>query len=179
MATHDSLTGLPNRLLLSDRFTVALALSRRTRNRLAVLMLDLDRFKAVNDSLGHGVGDQLLKAVGKRLVSTVRKSDTIARVGGDEFVVVLPQISQADEAAKLAQRILEVFREPFVCDSHRLHITTSIGVAVYPEHGEDIENLLKNADTAMYCAKEQGRNIYKLYDGEAVTLLAKQARVRA
>jgi diguanylate cyclase (GGDEF)-like protein/PAS domain S-box-containing protein len=179
MATHDSLTGLPNRLLLSDRFTVALALSRRTRNRLAILMLDLDRFKAVNDSLGHGVGDQLLKAVGKRLVNTMRKSDTIARVGGDEFVVVLPQISQADEAAKLAQRILEAFREPFVCDSHRLHITTSIGVAVYPEHGEDIESLLKNADTAMYWAKEQGRSIYKLYDAEAFTLLTEKARVRA
>jgi diguanylate cyclase (GGDEF)-like protein/PAS domain S-box-containing protein len=179
MATHDSLTGLPNRVLLSDRFMIALALSRRTRNRLAVLMLDLDRFKAVNDSLGHDVGDQLLKAVGKRLLSTMRKSDTIARIGGDEFVLVLPQISQVNEAAKLSQRILEAFREPFVCDDRRLHITTSIGVAVYPEHGEDIESLLKNADTAMYRAKEQGRNIYKLYDGEALTLLAKQARVRA
>jgi diguanylate cyclase (GGDEF)-like protein/PAS domain S-box-containing protein len=174
MATHDSLTGLPNRILLSDRFTVALALSRRTRNRLAVLMLDLDRFKAVNDSLGHDVGDQLLKAVGKRLLSTMRKSDTVARVGGDEFVLVLPQIPQADEAAKFAQRTLDAFQEPFVCDDRQLHITTSIGVAVYPEHGKDIESLLKSADAAMYLAKEQGRAIYKLCDGsKAATLLAR------
>jgi diguanylate cyclase (GGDEF)-like protein/PAS domain S-box-containing protein len=177
MATHDPLTGLPNRILLSDRFTIALALSRRTRNRLAVLMLDLDRFKTVNDSMGHDVGDQLLKAVGKRLASTMRKSDTVARIGGDEFVLVLPQIPQANEAAKFAQRILDDFREPFVCDDRRLSITTSIGVAVCPEDGKDIESLLKNADTAMYWAKEQGRDIYKFYDGEAMTLLAKQARV--
>jgi diguanylate cyclase (GGDEF)-like protein/PAS domain S-box-containing protein len=177
MATHDPLTGLPNRLLLSDRFTIALALSRRTRNRLAVLMLDLDRFKAVNDSMGHDVGDQLLKAVAKRLLGTMRKSDTVARIGGDEFVLVLPQIPEANEAAKLAQRVLGVFREPFVCDDRQLRITTSIGVAVYPEHGKDIESLLKNADTAMYWAKEQGRDIYKFYDGEAMTLFAKQVRV--
>jgi diguanylate cyclase (GGDEF)-like protein/PAS domain S-box-containing protein len=177
MATHDPLTGLPNRLLLSDRFTIALALSRRTRNRLALLMLDLDRFKAVNDSMGHDVGDQLLKAVAKRLLGTMRKSDTVARIGGDEFVLVLPQIPEANEAAKLAQRVLGAFREPFVCDDRQLRITTSIGVAVYPEHGKDIESLLKNADTAMYWAKEQGRDIYKFYDGEAMTLFAKQVRV--
>ena len=177
MATHDALTGLPNRILLSDRFTVALALSRRSRNRLAVLMLDLDRFKAVNDSMGHDVGDQLLKAAGKRLKVPMRKSDTVARIGGDEFVVLLPQIPHADEAAKVAQRILEAFREPFVFDGHRLYITTSIGIAVYPEGGEDIESLLKNADIAMYGAKEQGRDAYRFYDGsEAVTLLAKQVR---
>jgi diguanylate cyclase (GGDEF)-like protein/PAS domain S-box-containing protein len=171
MATHDPLTGLPNRILLSDRFTVALALSRRTRNRLAVLMLDLDRFKAVNDSLGHDVGDQLLKAVGKRLESTMRKSDTVARVGGDEFVLVLPQIPQANEAAKFAQRTLDAFQEPFVCDDRKLSITTSIGVAVYPEHGKDIESLLKSADAAMYLAKEQGRAIYKLCDSSKVATL--------
>jgi diguanylate cyclase (GGDEF)-like protein/PAS domain S-box-containing protein len=175
MATHDALTGLPNRVLLSDRFTVALALSRRTRNRLAVLMLDLDRFKAVNDSMGHGVGDKLLRAVGKRLKVTMRKSDTVARIGGDEFVLLLPQIPHAEEAAKFAERVLEVFREPFVLDGQRLNITTSIGIAVYPEGGKDIESLLKNADTAMYWAKEQGRDIYRFYDGsEAATLLAKR-----
>jgi diguanylate cyclase (GGDEF)-like protein/PAS domain S-box-containing protein len=175
MATHDALTGLPNRTLLSDRFTVALALSRRSRSRLAVLMLDLDRFKAVNDSMGHDVGDKLLKAVGKRLKETVRKSDTVARIGGDEFVLVLPQTPHAEEAAKFAQRILDAFREPFVFDGHRLHITTSIGIAVYPGGGKDIESLLKSADTAMYWAKEQGRDIYRFYDGnEAATLLAKR-----
>jgi diguanylate cyclase (GGDEF)-like protein len=137
----------------------------------------LDRFKAVNDSMGHDVGDQLLKAVAKRLLGTMRKSDTVARIGGDEFVLVLPQIPEAKEAAKLAQRVLGAFREPFVCDDRQLSITTSIGVAVYPEHGKDIESLLKNADTAMYWAKEQGRDIYKFYDGEAMTLFAKQVRV--
>jgi diguanylate cyclase (GGDEF)-like protein/PAS domain S-box-containing protein len=180
MATHDALTGLPNRTLLSDRFMIALALSRRTRNRLAVLMLDLDRFKAVNDSMGHDVGDKLLKAVGKRLEVTMRKSDTVARIGGDEFVLLLPQIHRAEEAAKFAQRVLDVFREPFVFDGNRLNITTSIGIAVYPEGGKDIESLLKSADTAMYWAKEQGRDIYRCYDGnEAATLLAKRRTVCA
>jgi diguanylate cyclase (GGDEF)-like protein/PAS domain S-box-containing protein len=166
MATHDLLTGLPNRVLLSDRFTIALALSRRSRNGLAVLMLDLDRFKNVNDSMGHDVGDKLLKAVGKRLEVTMRKSDTVARIGGDEFVLLLPQIPKADEASKFAQRILDAFREPFIFDDHQIDITTSIGIAVYPEDGKDIESLLKNADTAMYRAKEQGRNVYRFYDGE-------------
>jgi diguanylate cyclase (GGDEF)-like protein/PAS domain S-box-containing protein len=180
MATHDALTGLPNRVLLGDRFMIALALSRRTRNRLAVLMLDLDRFKAVNDSMGHDVGDKLLKAVGKRLEVTMRKSDTVARIGGDEFVLLLPQIPHAEEAAKFARRIMYAFREPFVFDGHRLSITTSIGIAVYPEGGKDLESLLKSADTAMYWAKEQGRDIYRLYDGsEAATLLAKRRTVYA
>ncbi|MBM3142479.1 MAG: diguanylate cyclase [Chloroflexi bacterium] len=178
MATHDPLTGLPNRVLLSDRFTIGLALSRRSGNRLAVLMLDLDRFKAINDAMGHDVGDQLLKAVGERLTGIMRKSDTIARIGGDEFILVLPQISQANDAAEFAQRILDAFQEPFVFGGYRLHITTSIGIAVYPEGGKDIESLLKNADTAMYWAKEKGRDIYRFYDGsEAATLLAKQRRV--
>jgi diguanylate cyclase (GGDEF)-like protein len=175
MATHDALTGLPNRTLLSDRFTIALALSQRSRNRLAILMLDLDRFKSVNDSMGHDAGDKLLKAVGKRLKNTMRKSDTVARIGGDEFVLLLPQIPHADDATILAQRILDAFRDPFVFDDHRINITASIGIAVYPEAGRDIESLLKSADTAMYWAKEQGRDIYRFYDGnEAATLLAKR-----
>ena len=166
MATHDSLTGLPNRTLLTDRLTMGLALSRRSGNRLAVLMLDLDKFKAVNDTLGHGAGDQLLKAVAERLTSVTRKSDTVARIGGDEFVLVLPQVSQPANAANLAQRILDVFREPIVFDGHQLNITTSIGIAVYPEDGKEIEILLKNADTAMYRAKEQGRDMYRFYGGD-------------
>jgi diguanylate cyclase (GGDEF)-like protein len=180
MATHDPLTGLPNRALLSDRFTVALNLSRRTRNKLVVMMLDLDRFKAVNDSMGHDVGDKLLKAVGERLEVTMRKSDTVARIGGDEFVLLLSQIPHAEEAAKFAQRILDAFREPFVFNGYRPDITTSIGIAVYPEGGKDIESLLKNADTAMYRAKEQGRDTYRFYDAnEAATSLAKQVSVCA
>jgi diguanylate cyclase (GGDEF)-like protein len=178
MATHDALTGLPNRALLSDRFAVALELSRRTSNRLAVMMLDLDRFKAVNDSMGHDVGDKLLKAVGKRLKETVRKSDTVARIGGDEFVVLLPQIPHAGEAARFAERILDAFREPFVFNGYRPQVTTSIGIAVYPEDGKNIERLLKSADNAMYRAKEQGRDIYRFYDdSEATVLLANQLSV--
>jgi diguanylate cyclase (GGDEF)-like protein/PAS domain S-box-containing protein len=177
MATHDSLTELPNRTLLNDRFTVALALSRRTRNKLAVMMLDLDRFKSVNDNVGHDVGDKLLKAVGQRLKVTMRESDTVARIGGDEFVVLLSQIRNADEAAKSAQRILDAFREPFVFDGHQLNITTSIGIAIYPKGGKDIESLLKTADTAMYRAKEQGRDTYRFCGAKEATLLAKQVRV--
>jgi diguanylate cyclase (GGDEF)-like protein/PAS domain S-box-containing protein len=167
LATHDSLTGLPNRNLLDDRLTMGLALSRRSGNKLAVLMLDLDKFKAINDTMGHGVGDQMLKAVAKRLTSVVRKSDTVARTGGDEFVLVLPQVSQPSNASRLAQRILDVLREPFIIDGHQLNISTSIGIAVYPENGKEIDMLLKNADSAMYQAKEQGRNMYKFYGDDS------------
>jgi diguanylate cyclase (GGDEF)-like protein/PAS domain S-box-containing protein len=173
MATHDSLTGLPNRTLLSDRLTMGLALSRRSGNKLAVLMLDLDRFKVINDTMGHDVGDQLLKAVAERLTSVLRKSDTVARIGGDEFVLVLPQVPSPDNAAKLAQRILDVFREPFVFDGHQLNITTSIGIAVYPDDGKEIHVLLKNADNAMYRAKEQGRDTYKFHGNETARTGAK------
>ena len=163
MATHDSLTGLPNRVLLNDRISVELAQAQRNDTRLAIMMLDLDRFKDVNDMLGHSVGDQLLRAVGERLLSLVRKSDTVARVGGDEFVVLLPEVAKTEDATKVAQKVLEAFRKPFIFDVHKLHITTSIGIALYPEDGGDAETLLKNADTAMYWVKEQGRDNYELY----------------
>lgn len=166
MATHDALTGLPNRILLSDRLMVGSALARRSGHRLAILMLDLDRFKVVNDAMGHSVGDELLKAVGQRLFGIMRKSDTISRIGGDEFVLALPQISQIDDVTNFAQRILGAFQEPFVFGKNRLQVTTSIGIAIYPDDGTDIENLLKSADSAMYWAKEQGRGIYKYYQDE-------------
>lgn len=176
MATHDSLTGLPNRALLSDRLTMGLALSRRSGSRLAVLMLDLDKFKVINDTLGHAAGDQLLKCVGERLTGVTRKSDTVARIGGDEFVLVLPQISSPENAALLAQRILNSFREPFLFDGHEMNVTTSIGIAVYPEDGKEIDILLKNADNAMYLAKDQGRNTYKFHGSYAATAVAKARR---
>jgi diguanylate cyclase (GGDEF)-like protein/PAS domain S-box-containing protein len=163
MATHDSLTGLPNRSLLSDRLTMGLALSRRNGNRLAILMLDLDKFKVINDTMGHAVGDELLKAVAERLTNVTRRSDTVARIGGDEFVLVLPQVSSPDVAGMLAQRILDAFQDQFIFDGHDLKITTSIGIAVYPDDGKDIDVLLKNADQAMYRAKEEGRDMYKYY----------------
>ena len=166
MATHDSLTGLPNRTLLSDRLTMGLALSRRSGNRMAVMMLDLDKFKVINDTMGHDVGDQLLKSVGERLTNVTRRSDTVARMGGDEFVLVLPQIAQPTNAANLAQRILDVFREPFIFSGYKLSVTTSVGIAVYPDDGKEVEELLKNADTAMYWAKEQGRDAYKFYGSD-------------
>ena len=179
MATHDHLTGLPNRVLLSDRLMVGSALARRSGYRLAILMLDLDKFKIVNDTMGHSVGDELLKAVGQRLSGIIRKSDTISRIGGDEFVLVLPQISQIDDVTKFAQRILVAFQEPFVFGKNRLQVTTSIGIAIYPDDGTDIENLLKSADSAMYWVKEHGRGMYKYYrDDDVVNSDSSDRRVK-
>ncbi|OPY57860.1 MAG: Cyclic di-GMP phosphodiesterase Gmr [Pelotomaculum sp. PtaU1.Bin035] len=162
-AFHDAVTGLPNRMLFKDRLTLAMAHAKRNKQMLGVLFLDLDRFKIVNDTLGHDVGDQLLKSVARRLTNYVREDDTIARFGGDEFTVLLPEITQAESVAKIAQKILEAIREPFNIDDHELYIATSIGIALYPNDGEDAETLLKNADTAMYRAKEKGKNNYQLY----------------
>jgi len=163
IATHDFLTGLPNRMLLQDRLTVGLNQARRNDTRLAIMMLDLDRFKVVNDTFGHNVGDKVLRAAGERLVGLVRKSDTVARVGGDEFLVLLPQIAKIGDATRVAQKILGAFRKPFVRDSYQIRVTTSIGIAVYPEDGDDADDLLTNADTAMYWVKGHDRNDYAFY----------------
>ena len=168
LATLDGLTGLPNRMLLSDRFDIALANARRKSEGLAFMMLDLDRFKIINDSFGHGVGDMLLVAVAGRLSALLRKSDTVARMGGDEFAVLLTEIIQVEDALQIAQKILEAFHEPFALDGRDLTVTTSIGIALYPGDGDDLETLSKNADTAMYLAKEEGRNIYKIFSDKAV-----------
>jgi diguanylate cyclase (GGDEF)-like protein/PAS domain S-box-containing protein len=166
MATHDALTGLPNRVLFNDRLTMALAHAHRNQQGLAVMLLDLDGFKDVNDTLGHGVGDQLLLAVGDRLTSLLRKGDTVARMGGDEFLLLLPELARVEDAAKVAQKILEAIRKPFVFDGYELHLTTSIGIALYPNDGEDADTLIKNADIAMYYAKDQGRDNYHYYSGK-------------
>jgi diguanylate cyclase (GGDEF)-like protein/PAS domain S-box-containing protein len=165
MATHDALTGLPNRWLLNDRLTLRLAHAHRNQQKLALTLLDLDHFKDVNDTLGHTVGDKLLQVVGERLKSLVRKSDTVARMGGDEFMLLLalPGIGGEEDAANIAQRILEAFRKPFVFNGHEIRITTSIGIAFYPDDGEDADTLMKNADIAMYRAKERGRDNYQYY----------------
>jgi diguanylate cyclase (GGDEF)-like protein/PAS domain S-box-containing protein len=164
LAYHDALTGLPNRLLFKDRLTVALSHSQRDRGRLAVLFLDLDRFKIINDSLGHNIGDSLLQAVAARVASCVRESDTLARLGGDEFTLLLPTLTHQEDAAFVAQKILEAVRYPFHIEGREFFITTSIGISLFPEDGTDAATLIKNADTAMYQAKEQGRDNYQLFN---------------
>ncbi|PPS43154.1 EAL domain-containing protein [Chroococcidiopsis sp. TS-821] len=165
-ASHDPLTGLPNRILFEDRLSLALAQAYRRGEMLAVAFLDLDRFKTINDTLGHAVGDELLQSVAQRLLGCLREGDTIARWGGDEFTLLLPQISCPEEAAKLAQRILSSFATPFRIGDCELHITTSIGIALAPYDGEDTATLLKNADATMYRAKQQGKNNFQLYAPE-------------
>jgi diguanylate cyclase (GGDEF)-like protein/PAS domain S-box-containing protein len=156
-AEHDFLTGLPNRMLLNDRIGQAIALAPRHMKHVAVLFLDLDGFKHINDSLGHSTGDKLLQSVAKRLVDCVRVSDTVSRQGGDEFVVLLSEVAQSEDAAITARRMLRAVAQPHSIDHHDLHVTTSIGLSVYPDDGLDAETLIKNADTAMYQAKENGR----------------------
>jgi diguanylate cyclase (GGDEF)-like protein len=162
-ASHDLLTSLPNRLLFNDRMFLSLANAHQRKQMLAVVFLDLDRFKKINDTLGHAVGDQLLQNVAERLKGCLREVDTLARWGGDEFTIILPQISCAEDAAQVAQRILDTFSAPFCVEEQELYITTSIGIALAPYDGEDAETLLKHADTAMYRAKQQGKNNYQFY----------------
>lgn len=163
LAQHDALTDLPNRILLNDRLVQALALAQRQRKHVAVMFLDLDRFKNINDSLGHAVGDRLLQSVARRLTATVRNSDTVCRQGGDEFVILLADVAQAEDAASSAQKILTALAASHRIDHFELHVTVSIGISIYPDDGQDAETLIKNADTAMYQAKESGRNHYQLF----------------
>jgi diguanylate cyclase (GGDEF)-like protein/PAS domain S-box-containing protein len=163
-AHHDFLTGLPNRVLLNDRIGLAAALAARHGKKAAVLFLDLDGFKHINDSLGHQVGDKLLCSVAKRLSGSLRGSDTVSRQGGDEFVMLLAEIEHAEDAALAARRMLSAVAEAHVIDELELHITTSIGVSIYPDDGLDAETLIKNADTAMYQAKENGRQGYQFFE---------------
>jgi diguanylate cyclase (GGDEF)-like protein/PAS domain S-box-containing protein len=162
-AYHDALTGLPNRRLFRDRLTVALAHARRMQQPLGVLFLDLDRFKYVNDTLGHSVGDELLKAVAARLKSAVREEDSIARMGGDEFTVLVGDLRIADDVVKVAQKLLETVAQPIHVEGRDLFITTSIGIGMFPTDGETAEMLLKNADHAMYRAKDAGRNAARMF----------------
>jgi diguanylate cyclase (GGDEF)-like protein/PAS domain S-box-containing protein len=162
-AEHDFLTGLPNRMLLNDRIRQAIVYAKRHAKQIAVLFLDLDGFKHINDSLGHSVGDKLLQSIGKRLVDCGRASDTVSRQGGDEFVVLLSEVQRPEDAAIAATRMLAAVAEAHSIDQHELHVTTSIGVSVYPDDGQDAETLIKNADTAMYQAKENGRHSYQYF----------------
>ncbi|MEW8509101.1 MAG: bacteriohemerythrin [Candidatus Thiodiazotropha sp.] len=166
LAHHDALTDLPNRLLLNERLEHALLRANRHSTRLAVLFLDLDRFKQINDSMGHLMGDQLLQVVTKRLRETCRQDDTIARVGGDEFVMLMEDISRQEDAVTAAQKVLAAFDSPFILEDHEIRITTSLGVCIYPRDGDDAATLLRNADAAMYRAKEEGRNTFQFYSRE-------------
>jgi diguanylate cyclase (GGDEF)-like protein len=160
VALHDALTGLPNRRLLIDRLTLAIAHARRNKQTMAVLFLDLDGFKQINDTLGHDVGDAVLQIIADRLVTTVRQVDTVARFGGDEFVIGLWNLSRDEGLARLMSKLLQVISQPCDIKDHSLSITASIGISLYPQHGEDWESLMKSADRALYEAKRLGKNKY-------------------
>jgi diguanylate cyclase (GGDEF)-like protein/PAS domain S-box-containing protein len=162
-AHHDALTDLPNRSLFYDRLQGTFNQSKRYHRTFALMMVDLDRFKAVNDSFGHAAGDQLLIEAARRLLSCVRESDTVARLGGDEFAIILTDIQHAQEVEQVARRAVEMLAEPYYLDAGTAHISGCIGIAFYPLHGQDVAELLRNADTALYAAKESGRNAYRVF----------------
>lgn len=166
LAQHDSLTDLPNRLLFNDRLAQAMAIGQRSSTRLGVLYLDIDRFKTINDSLGHAIGDCLLQSVAQRLRNCIRHADTVSRQGGDEFVILLSQLTHPEDAAISAEKLLAALAVPHQIQEHTLYITVSIGVVTFPDDGLDAESLLKNADFAMYQAKESGRNCYQYFKHE-------------
>jgi diguanylate cyclase (GGDEF)-like protein/PAS domain S-box-containing protein len=179
LAQHDSLTDLPNRVLFNDRLAQAISLAARQDKQLAVLFVDLDGFKKINDSLGHGMGDKLLRSVAGRLVSCVRRTDTVSRQGGDEFMVLLSQVEREQDAALSARKILRALSSPFIIDNKSLDVSASIGVSTYPTDGLDAESLMERADTAMYEAKEHGRNNYKLFHLEMDTRIADRQSFQA
>lgn len=168
LALNDPLTGLANRRLLAERMSMALGHARRNRTAMAVVYLDLDGFKQINDTLGHSAGDALLKAVAERLAATVREEDTVARLGGDEFLIALWHVHGPDDAAEVASKVIEALTQPYVIEGHDVDITASAGIGIYPVHGEDADTLLKSADTALYEAKHSGKNAYRISKGSAL-----------
>jgi diguanylate cyclase (GGDEF)-like protein/PAS domain S-box-containing protein len=181
-AYHDAVTGLPNRLLIRDRLRLEIAKAERDRKHLAVMFFDLDRFKAVNDTLGHSAGDLALKAVGERLLACLRRSDSAGRLGGDEFIVLLPALDNTGDAAGVAEKILAQLAQPLRFGDEEMQVTASVGIATYPEDGLDDETLMRNADTAMYHAKSHGRNAFHFFDRamnrRAVERLSLETRLR-
>ena len=179
MAEHDFLTGLPNRMLLTDRLAQAISLALRHGKKVALMYLDLDHFKHINDSLGHEVGDKLLQSAAKRLQACVRFSDTVSRQGGDEFVVLLAEVEEVQGAVLIAEKLIEAMTEPHIIGDHRLHVTLSIGISLYPDDGKDVEAMIRNADTAMYHAKKSGRNNYQVFTSAMNVHAARAASHRA
>ncbi len=169
LAQHDFLTGLPNRVLLTERLSQSIGLARRHGKQVALLYLDLDNFKTINDSLGHAIGDQLLQSVAERLTACVRTTDTVCRQGGDEFVILLAEIEQPQDAANVAEKILAALAVPRHLGSHEIHVTPSIGISVYPDDGNSADAVMKNADTAMYHAKASGRDNYQFFRADMNT----------
>lgn len=163
LTQHDELTGLPNRNLFRDRLASAMARARRNGQIVALMFLDLDRFKEINDSLGHAAGDMVLQAVAKLLTKSLREADTIARLGGDEFTLILENMAQTDQATAMAEKILRIFSDPLIIEDREIYVTPSVGIALYPGSGEDVDTLLQTADVAMYHAKEEGRNTFAFY----------------
>mgnify|MGYP001582203557 FL=1 len=162
LAMHDALTGLPNRRLLMDRLFLAIAHAHRNKSTMAVMYLDLDGFKEINDTLGHDAGDTLLKMVADRLVAAVRQEDTVARMGGDEFVIGLWELSHADGVAKLVSKVIQAVSQPYTIQGREVSMTASVGVGIYPMHGEAVETLMKSADLALYEAKRTGKNDFRI-----------------
>jgi diguanylate cyclase (GGDEF)-like protein/PAS domain S-box-containing protein len=179
LATHDPLTGLPNRSFFSEQFRQAMARAKRSGRLAGLLYLDLDRFKPVNDRLGHECGDRLLRTVAKRLSALVREEDTVARLGGDEFAVVLEHLSRPRDAAPTAKKILRALTRPFLLDGHRASVTASVGIAVYPLDGDSVETLLRRADRAMYRAKRGRGNEYRFWADPSLPPRAGAVRARA
>ncbi len=176
-ATHDVLTGLPNRNLLLDRLNQAIVIAKRDHLKVIVIFIDLDSFKFINDALGHSIGDKLLKKVALRFKTLLRASDTLARIGGDEFVIILPGIENINHVINLLERVLESVAQPYKINKHEVNVTCSIGFSFFPENGRDSETLLKNADTAMYQAKEKGKNTFQFYTGEMHTQVRKRLEI--
>ena len=162
LALHDALTGLPNRRLLMDRLSLAIAHARRNKRTMAVMYLDLDGFKQINDPLGHDVGDTLLSMVAARLVAAVRQEDTVARLSGDEFVIALWELNHADDVVKMALKVIQAMSQPYCIQGSDVNMTASVGVGIYPTHGEETEALMKSADLALYEAKRTGKNDYRI-----------------
>ena len=169
MAFHDPLTDLPNRLLYMDRAAVAFAHAKRDGTNVAVVFLDLDRFKVINDSFGHNVGDEVLRTVARRLREQIREVDTVARIGGDEFTLIMPGVHKVDDVVKIASKLLDVFHLPLYIGGHDVHVTASIGISMFPDDGVDAESLLRNADAAMYRSKQRGGDNFQMYTREVDT----------